>query len=254
MNLRLKDKKVLITGGSKGIGLACAEILAAEGCKIHLAARNEADLHKAESEIKGKYNAQIFIHPADLSKGDDARTLALACPDIDILVNNAGSIPRGDLWQVDEPLWREGWDLKVLGYINITREVYAQMRARGNGVIINIIGAAGERPRSDYIAGGTGNAALMAFTKALGAKSLKDGIRVVAINPGLIKTVRLETLLKSAAQSKFNDPQRWRELIPKDPPTGGPEDIANLVAYLASDCAKFITGTVVTIDGGYAAG
>jgi NAD(P)-dependent dehydrogenase (short-subunit alcohol dehydrogenase family) len=83
---------------------------------------------------------------------------------------------------------------------------------------------------------------------------MKDGIRVVAVNPGLIKTTRLENLLKSAAQSKFSDPQRWTELIPKDPPAGEPEDVANLIAYLASDRAKFITGTVVTIDGGYAAG
>jgi NAD(P)-dependent dehydrogenase (short-subunit alcohol dehydrogenase family) len=123
----------------------------------------------------------------------------------------------------------------------------------GKGVIVNIIGAAGERPRVEYIAGGAGNAALMAFTRALGARSMKDGIRVVAVNPGLIKTERLETLLKSVAQSRFNDPERWPELIPKDPPPGEPQDVAKLVAFLVSDCAKYITGTIVTVDGGVSA-
>jgi NAD(P)-dependent dehydrogenase (short-subunit alcohol dehydrogenase family) len=127
------------------------------------------------------------------------------------------------------------------------------MKTRQKGVIVNIIGAAGERPRGDYIAGSAGNAALMAFTRALGARSLKDGIRVVAVNPGLIKTERLEALLKSIAQSKFNDPKRWPELMPRDPPPGEPQDVAKLVAFLASDCAQYITGTVVTIDGGFAA-
>jgi NAD(P)-dependent dehydrogenase (short-subunit alcohol dehydrogenase family) len=93
----------------------------------------------------------------------------------------------------------------------------------------------------------------MAFTRALGGKSLRDGIRVVAINPGLIKTERLETLLRSVAQAKFNDDARWQDLMPSDPPPGEPEDISKMVAFLASDCARFITGTVVTIDGGYTA-
>jgi NAD(P)-dependent dehydrogenase (short-subunit alcohol dehydrogenase family) len=93
----------------------------------------------------------------------------------------------------------------------------------------------------------------MAFTRALGARSLNDGIRVVAVNPGLIKTERLVTLLKSIAQSRFNAPERWPELMPKDPPPGEPCDVANLVAFLASDCARYITGTVVTADGGVTA-
>ncbi len=93
----------------------------------------------------------------------------------------------------------------------------------------------------------------MAFTRALGARSLKDSIRVVAVNPGLIKTERLEALLKSIAQSRFNDAGRWPELMPKEPPPGESQDVAKLVAFLASDCARYITGTVVTVDGGVTA-
>lgn len=253
MDLQLKGKEALITGGSKGIGRACAEVLAAEGCNLHLAARDKVALNQGKEALEAKFGITVTIHSVDLSNGDNARALAAACPAIDILVNNAGAIPRGDLWQIEEPAWREAWDLKVFGYINLTREVYGQMRTRGKGVIVNVIGAAGERPRNDYVAGGAGNAALMAFTRAMGARSLKDGIRVIAVNPGLIKTERLETQMRSIARSRFNDQERWPELIPKDPPPGNPVDIANLVAFLASDCARYITGTVVTADGGVTA-
>jgi NAD(P)-dependent dehydrogenase (short-subunit alcohol dehydrogenase family) len=253
MDLNLRSKSVLITGGSKGIGRACAEVLAAEGCSLHIAARDKTALRQTKDLLESKFGVPITIHTVDLSIGDNARALAKDCPDIDILVNNAGAIPRGDLWQVEEARWRETWDLKVFGYINLCRAVYPQMKARHKGVIINIIGAAGERTRGDYIAGSAGNAALMAFTRALGARSLKDGIRMVAVNPGLIKTERLEALLKSVAQSRFNDPGRWPELMPKEPSPGEPQDVANLVAFLASERAQYITGTVVTVDGGITA-
>lgn len=253
MNLDLKDKSALITGGSKGIGRACALMLAAEGCDLHLAARGEEALRETRQMIQSGFDVKVTLHPVDLSKGDVVRALAAACPEIDILVNNAGAIPRGDLWQIEESAWREAWDLKVFGYINLTRAVYAQMKSRGKGVIVNVIGAAGERPHLDYIAGGAGNAALMAFTRAMGARSLRDGIRVIAVNPGLIKTERLEKLLRGLARKRFNDPERWQELMPRDPPPGEPADIAGFVAFLASDHARFATGTVVTVDGGYSA-
>ncbi|RJQ84252.1 MAG: SDR family oxidoreductase [Desulfobacteraceae bacterium] len=253
MDLQLRGKTALVTGGSKGIGRACAEVLASEGCALHLAARGEEALRQTKEMIAARYGVAVTIHPVDLSRGDDARALAAQCLEIDILVNNAGAIPRGDLWRVEEAQWREAWDLKVFGYINLSRAVYANMRSRGKGVIVHVIGAAGERPLVDYIAGGAGNAALMAFTKALGGRSLRDGIRVVAVNPGLIKTARLESLLKSLAQSRFGDAARWPELMPKEPAPGEPEDIAHFVAFLASERARFATGTVVTVDGGYTA-
>jgi len=254
MDLNLKDKQVLITGGSKGIGHACAELFASEGCHLHLAARGEEALRHTKEEIESAYGVSVDIHPTDLSRGEEARHLASACSQVDILVNNAGAIPRGDLWHIKEPQWREAWDLKVFGYINLCRAVYPQMKARGKGVIVNIIGAAGNRPHIEYIVGGMGNAALMALTRAMGARSLRDGIRVIAVNPGLIKTDRLEKLMRSLAEKRMGDSERWEEMIPKDPPPGEPHDIANFVAFLASDCARFATGTIVTVDGGYSAG
>ena len=254
MDLTLSGKKVLITGGSQGIGYACAEIMAAEGCStIHIAARTKDHLEKAKQTIESKYNTSVEIYPIDLSIGDNARSLAAACSDIDILVNNAGAIPNGDLLKNDEEIWRNAWDLKVFGYINLCRAVYPNFKKKGKGVIINIIGTGGERPSFFYITGGAGNASLMAFTKALGSRSHKDGIRVVAVNPGLIKTSRMETQMRRNAESQLGDPDRWGELLPKSPPPGNPEDIASMVAFLASDRAKHVNATVITVDGGAAA-
>ena len=120
----------------------------------------------------------------DLRKAEDLARLARDAADIDVLVNNAGDIPGGSIDKIDEATWRHAWELKVFGYINLTRAIYAQMKARGGGVIVNDIGAAGEKFDANYICGSAGNAALMAFTRALGGKSLADNIRVVGINPG----------------------------------------------------------------------
>jgi NAD(P)-dependent dehydrogenase (short-subunit alcohol dehydrogenase family) len=152
---------------------------------------------------------------------------------------------------VDEDTWRDAWDLKVFGYINMCRRAYARMRDTGQGgVIVNIIGAAGERPSPGYIAGSGGNASLMAITRALGGRSLEDGIRVVAINPGLIKTERLVTILKTQALERFGNENQWEDLIDPVFPPGNPEHIADLVAFLASDLSGNTTGTVLTVDGG----
>ena len=123
MNLQLTGKTALITGGSKGIGRAIAERLAEEGCSLHLASRTETDLTRARNELNEKYGAQVIIHAADLSNGDRMRQPAADTAGIDILINNAGAIPAGGVEAIDEATWREAWDLKVFGYINLAREV-----------------------------------------------------------------------------------------------------------------------------------
>ena len=252
MDLNLAGKTALVTGGSKGIGRAVAEVLAAEGCTLHLAARTEADLEAARDEINAAHGAQVTIHPMDLSEGDTVRKLARDTAGIDILVNNAGAIPGGDIEAIDETTWREAWDLKVHGYVNLCREVYPAMCARGSGVIVNVIGNAGVRPRAGYVAGSVGNAGLMALTTALGSESLDHGVRVVAINPGPIETERLIKLQKTAAESKFGDPERWPEMLAGQPAgrAGTAEECANVVAFLASDKASWVNGVTFSVDGG----
>jgi NAD(P)-dependent dehydrogenase (short-subunit alcohol dehydrogenase family) len=251
MDLKLTGLTALVTGASRGIGLAVAQELAREGCNLHLAARTAADLAAAKASIAQRSNVTIECHALDLGESRNIATLVERAGDADILVNNAGVTPAGELLKINEAQWRQGWELKLFGYINLTREIYARMRARKSGVIVNVIGVAGERPRQDYIAGTTGNAALMAFTRTLGGDSMDYGVRVVGINPGQIETDRLRTRLQKKARDAFGDATRWKELLKN--PMGQPQEIADLVAYLASPRASFISGTVITADAGRAA-
>ena len=252
MDLGLRGRKVLITGGSQGIGLATARAFAAEGCHLYLAARSESRLREAQHAIASTFGAQIAIHPTDLSIGDHSRALAHACRDIDILVNNAGAVPGGGLEEIDEARWRQGWDLKVFGYINLTREIFAAMAERGHGVIVNIIGTAGNLVPASYIVGVSGSASLVAFTQALGGTSLDRGVRVVGVSPGDVLNERGIRFLKQQAAAAYGDPERWRERL-KDQPgqrAATEEDIANAVLFLASDRAGYISGEVLIVDGG----
>src|SRR6516164_4358216 len=252
MELGLRGRKALVTGASKGIGRACAEVLAEEGCDVVLVSRTAPDLEAARAAIVAKHNVAVRFYPLDLSDSRNVDKLAAECSDIDLLVNNAGAIPGGDLDAVDEGRWRTAWDLKVFGYINMTRRFYALMRERKKGVIVNILGAAGENPDFDYIAGSSGNASLMAFTRAIGGTAPRDGLRVVGINPGPVMTERLVTLIRTRAEARFGDAERWPELM------GGyafgraakPEEIAWMAAFLASDKSGYTTGSIITIDGG----
>ncbi len=251
MDLSLAGKTVLITGASKGIGLACAELFAEEGCDLHLVARTAADLERARDNIRGRHNVAVTIHPLDLSDGGNVKRLvAERGGELDIVVNNAGAIPGGPIHMIDEERWRVAWDLKVFGYINMCRELYPVFQAKRAGVIVNVVGTGGERPLAGYIAGAGGNAGLIAFTRALGGKSPDDGFRIVGVNPGPILTERLTTIMRAQALDRFGDEERWQECMPTNPPPGEPEDCADLVVFLASDRAKHISGTVVTIDGG----
>jgi len=242
MDLDLKGKRALVTGGSKGIGRACAEVLAAEGCEVAIASRNPP--------AAGPFRCRSI----DLSQRGAAEELAAWAGTLDILVNNAGAIPGGDLLKVDEETWRRAWDLKVFGYINLTRQVYAAMKLRDGGTIVNVIGAAGEKMNAAYIAGSTGNAGLMAFTRALGGVSHADRIRVVGINPGPVATDRLVSLYRQMAAAQLGDAGRFEELF-KGMSFGRPakpEEIAWTAAFLASPRSSYTSGCIVTIDGGLA--
>lgn len=255
MDLQLKGSKVLITGASKGIGLSAARSFAQEGCDLVLAARSAEQLAAAKAEIEAAHGVSVAIYPMDLSTTESMAKLANACGDIDVLVNNAGDIPAGALDSLSEEDWRRGFDLKVFGYITLTREFYGRMKARKMGVIINDIGNSGENWDARYIAGSTGNAALMSFTKALGGASLDDGIRVVGVNPGPVATDRMIKLMKRRALDWYSDESRWQDLFDKYPGKrpATPEEVADLMVFLASPRAGYITGTIVTIDGGISA-
>src|SRR6478609_2608862 len=193
MDLKLAGKTALITGGSKGIGRAAAEILAGEGCNVIIVSRSPDTLAAAKLAIAQKSNVRVDTVAADL-------------------VNNAGAIPGGNLLNVDEATWRNAWDLKVFGYVNMCRAFYALMQKRKRGVIVNVVGNAADTHDPEYICGVAGNSALTAFTQSLGSVSAKDGIRVVAINPGPVETDRIVTLMKRKARDRSGSEDNWQEL------------------------------------------
>ncbi|WP_270934823.1 SDR family oxidoreductase [Falsiroseomonas oryzae] len=254
MELGIRGQTVLITGASKGIGLSCARAFAAEGCDLHLAARSAAPMEAAKAALEAEFGVRVTVHAGDLADDAAMQALAARVGEVDVLVNNAGDIPAGDIEAVDDAAWRRGWDLKVFGYISLTRAYWTRMKARGRGVIVNDIGNSGENWDARYIAGSSGNASLMAFTKALGAVSLDHGVRVVGVNPGPVATDRMVKLMKRRALDWYGDEGRWQELFDKYPGKrpATPEEVADLILFLASPRAGYITGTVVTIDGGIA--
>lgn len=256
MDLGLRGKSALITGASKGIGRAVAEVLAQEGCDVILAARDAASLEATAADIRAKANVRVTTRPADLSKPADQDALAQEFAAVDILINNAGSNPPGEIDEISDEVWRNSWNLKMFGYISMTRHFYRHMKSRRDGVIVNVIGNSGERMQSSYILGSTGNVGLMGLTRALGARSPDFNVRVVAVNPGLIATDRAYMMLKSYSQTAYGTPDRWQDSLRRmDLPfgrMGEVREVADTVAFLASPRASYISGTVVTVDAGAA--
>ncbi|HUB94523.1 MAG TPA: SDR family NAD(P)-dependent oxidoreductase, partial [Stellaceae bacterium] len=198
-----------MTGGSLGIGFAVARGFLAEGCHVTIAARDEARLASAVERLSQVAPGRVAPHAVDLSRRGAPEALAEAHPDTDILVNNAGAIPTGDIFDIDETRWREAWDLKVFGYVNLTRAMYRLMRGRPPKVIVNVIGTGAEQPQFRYACGNAANIALNGLTRSLGGRSLDDGIRVVGVNPGAVDTERWRSIHQGRAETLLGDRNRW---------------------------------------------
>ena len=243
MDLQLANRSVLITGATKGIGEALANSFAAEGASLHLVARSEDLLRELAEKLRSQYRVEVSTHAIDLGHPDAAARLVEAAPDVDILINNAGAVPGGTLWQVDDARWREAWSLKVFGYVALARAYYPIMKQRGGGVIVNNIGVAGEIFDAKYICGSSANASLMAFTRALGGRSLDDGIRVVGVNPGPVDSPRFRKLQKDRGDSGALNH------LPQGRPASIAE-IVNAILFMASPLSGYTSGTILTVDGG----
>lgn len=243
MELGLAGRRVLVTGGSKGIGAACARTFLEEGCAVVLAARGAEALEAAARDLRPFGPVETWS--GDLSRADERERLFRDVDRVDVLVNNAGAIPGGGLLDLTMAQWEEAWALKVMGYIHLTRLYLEDMRAAGEGTIVNIIGSAGRNPRYAYVCGGTGNAALMAFTEAVGGKSPEFGVRVFGLNPSGTLTDRLVTLAARNGTAL--------EDMAASAPFGrfaAPEEIARTAVFLSSPACGYVSGTVLDVDGG----
>jgi NAD(P)-dependent dehydrogenase (short-subunit alcohol dehydrogenase family) len=261
MELGLRGKTALVTGGSKGIGRAVAHGLAAEGARVMICSRHGGALDGAAREIQKATGADVLTAAADLSTFGAVKTVAADAVSrlgrLDILVNNAGAIKGGDFLATPDDEWLSGWNLKLLGYIRMAREVLPHMQRQGGGRIINVVGAAARNPSPTYMMGGTANAALINFTKALADLGAGSNVLVTGVSPGPVKTERWDQLAQQQAAAAGTDIDSYLKEQNSRMPLGRialPEEVADLVCFLASDRAAFLTGITITVDGGLTRG
>lgn len=254
MDLRLNGKRVAVSGATKGIGRAVAYAFADEGCALLLAARDGDALRDTAVDLKESRGVAVETYRGDLSTSEHQLGFARACAGTDILINCAGSNPAGGIEDISDKVWRDSWDLKVFSYINITRAVFTDMKTRGGGVIVNVIGNSADRMNDKYILGSTGNLALAGLTKALGARSPDFGVRILGVHPGATATDRIQGLLRDWSIGKYGTPNHADDVLASmNLPFGrlcDPSEIADAVVFLASPRASYVSGTILTVDGG----
>jgi 3-oxoacyl-[acyl-carrier protein] reductase/bacilysin biosynthesis oxidoreductase BacG len=262
MELNLRGKVAIVTGGSKGIGRAVAARLVEEGASVLVCARHRETLEAAAKAIQssgGQGAGQIVGFAADLTRAEDVKAVVAECISrfarVDILVNNAGSARPGSFLALTDEAWFEDWTLKFFGYVRMAREVLPHMSRQKSGFIASIIGTSWLMPSADFMIAGAANAALNHFTKTLGAEAAKHGVRVVGVNPGPILTERLLNVMRVGKPSVYGGPviTDVEQALAQSTPlgrVGRPEEVADLIAFLASDRAAFIHATNITIDGG----
>jgi 3-oxoacyl-[acyl-carrier protein] reductase len=252
MDLRLNEKVAIVTGASRGIGRAVAGQLAAEGMRLVLVARTDATLKEVADTCRG----ESLVLPVDLRDPDVpnkvVETTLARFGQIDLLVNNAGATKRGDFVELPDVDWNDGFALKFFGAMRMCRAAWPHLKKQ-NGSIINISGIGGRTGSSEFSIGGAVNAALLNLTKSLADLGVIDGVRVNAINPSSILTDRLQIRISKLAQEQnisfYDASQKMSQKLGVSR-FGQPEEIAALVAFLASHHADYCQGSIIDVDGG----
>lgn len=252
MDLGLGGRAAIATGASRGIGLAVARRLAAEGMRVLLVARSAPELEAASRALPG-----AAAHAADLRAAEAAPRVvedALArFGRLDLLVNCAGATQRGDFLELGDEAWADGYALKLIGAVRLTRAAWPRLKAAG-GAVVNIAGVGGRVASADFAIGGSVNAALMNLTKALADRGVGDGVRVNCVNPGSVRTDRLSGRIRALGRERgLDDATAARTLAAETGVArfGEPEEIAAVVAFLASEQAAYLQGAILDVDGGW---
>ena len=255
MDLNLAGRAVLITGGSKGIGLACAEAFAAEGARVAISSRNPDNLAAASKALEGKGH-QIVTIAADLCDPKSAAALAAESErrlgPVEVLVNCAGAAKRYAPADLDMQAWHNAMDSKYFTYVHAMQALLPGMAARKRGAIVNIVGQGGKVANTSHLPGGSANAALMLVSVGLASAYGRQGIRVNAINPGVTLSERARAGHAAEARTLGITEEEARQRGEQRIPLGRyarPEEIAAVAVFLASDRASYVTGTVISMDG-----
>ena len=256
MRLGLGGRVGMVSGATKGIGLAIARALAAEGMRLSICARNEADLAATGESLEDEFGVECLTHAGDLS---DERTIDAwvratveTCGGIDLLVNNAGAAPPGSFLKQSSDVWRDAFEIKPFSYIRAARAACPHLVAR-KGCIVNIIGLAGHQPLPNFMIGGAGDAVLMNFTKGLADELAGHGVRVNAVSPGFTRTERWDVIVKGSGAMMGVAPEAAERTLLATMPLGRPAEpaeIASVVVFLASSASSYITGVTIPVDGG----
>jgi NAD(P)-dependent dehydrogenase (short-subunit alcohol dehydrogenase family) len=257
MDLGMKGKKALVTGGSEGIGKAVTRALAREGVDVAICARRKEPLEAAAAEIAKETGRKIVAIPADMTRPADVERFVkeahAALGRIDILVNNAGSAPGGVIEHLSEEEWASALQLKFMGYVRCMKHVLPIMQKQRKGRVVNVIGNDGVKVSYWEIAPGAANAAGQNLTMSLASQYGRDNISFVCVNPGPVRTERWTGLVHAMARDMKLSFEEADKLAPASIPLGRiaeSEEVANLVTFLASDLAYFVNGTMIEIDGG----
>jgi 3-oxoacyl-[acyl-carrier protein] reductase len=255
MDLNLSGRVALVTGASRGIGLAITRRLAEQGMALAVAARDEAKLRGLAAEVEAR-GGQALVHAADLSRAAAPAAFVVAAAGrfgrIDLVVNNAGATRRGDFLELTEQDWSDGFALKFFGTVRLCRAAWPHLVAR-RGSIVNIAGVGGRTGSAEFTIGGPVNAALLNLTKCLADRGVRDGVRVNAVNPGSIRTDRLAARIRRLAEEKgIPEEEAARQLTERlgIARFGEPAEVADVVAFLASERAASLQGAVLDVDGG----
>ena len=252
---RLKGKTAIVTGASRGIGRAIAARLGNEGAQVVLCARDGNLMEYAVKEIEsaGGRAAALAVDLREMDAAARAVDFTVKTyGQIDIVVNNAGATKRGDFLDLTDEDWADGFALKFFGAMRLTRAAWPHLKAQA-GSVLNISGVGGRMPGPLFTIGGSVNAALLSFTKAMADIGIRDGVQVNAINPGSIRTERYRRMLEATAKQQGTDVETAeRKMIESARTTriGEPEDIAALVAFAISPEGRFLQGALIDMDGG----
>lgn len=255
MSLLLSNKVAIVTGASRGIGRAIALKLAEEGAAVMLTARTAELLKDACAQIESKGGRAAWLS-LDLRKPETPALLVAktieALGGIDIVVNNAGATKRGDFLALSEEDWMDGFALKFFGAVRLLRAAWPSLKER-KGSVVNIAGVGGRTPGTQFTIGGSVNAAMLSFTKAMADVGVADGVQVNAINPGAVRTARLTARLQTLSKQKGISLAEAEAQMVADSgmvKIGEPEDVANLVAFMVSPQNRYLHGALVDLDGG----